>query len=451
MNILIVGDGKVGYTLAEDLSAEGHDVTVVDSNPEALERAEEALDVLCVHGSGADVKTLLEAGVERADILISVMASDEINMICSMMGKHLGAKYVITRIRSPEYTDSLSLLQNSMGIDMVINPERRAALEISQLFRYPFAVDIETFARGRVELAGFLPEESDGLFGIPLKELGGRFIKVLCCACERDDRAIIPDGNFVIEPGDKLYVAGDLMSITHFFKKLGRNIQRVRSAVLIGGSHISYYLAKTIAGMGVDLRIIEIKPEKCKYLAQVLEDVTVINADGTDQKLLISENLSEMDAMVCLTDRDEENLMAGLFGVREGAKKVIVKVNRQGYLDLIKGMGIDSVISPTRTTANNILRQVRARARGRDSVVEKIHRAVGGQVEALQFTVNEDASYLNTPLSRLRIQKGVLVAVIVRKKQVIIPFGSDHIEAGDTVILMTRTSGITSLEEALQR
>ncbi len=450
MNILIVGDGKVGYTLAEDLTAEGHDITIIDRDSEALERAGDALDVLCVQGNGASVRTLLEAGADKADILISVMASDETNMICSLMAKRLGTKYTIARIRSPEYTDSLSLLQDGMGVDMVINPERGAAYEISRLFRYPFAANIETFAHGRVEMVEFRVEEKDGIAGVPLKSLSGRFSKVLYCACERDGAAIIPGGDFVINVGDRLHVAGDLMSITQFFRKLGRNTQRVRSAVLIGGGRISYYLAKIIAGMGVDLRIIEINPDKCRYLSEVLEDATVICGDGTDQDLLVTENLADMDAMVCLTDRDEENLMAGLFGVRSGAQKVIVKVNRMGYFDLLEGMGIDSVISPKRTTANTILRQVRARAHTRGSVVEKIHRVVGGQVEALEFTALEGAPYLGIPLSRLHIEKGVLVAVLVRDKTVIIPFGSDHIEAGDTVILMAQTSKIMGLEDALK-
>lgn len=450
MNILIVGDGKVGYTLAEDLTAEGHDVTIIDRDSEALERAGDALDVLCVQGNGASVRTLLEAGADKADILISVMANDETNMICSLMAKRLGAKYTIARIRSPEYTDSLSLLQDGMGVDMVINPERGAAYEISRLFRYPFAANIETFAHGRVEMVEFRVEEKDGIAGVPLRSLSARSSKVLYCVCERDGSAIIPDGDFVINVGDRLHVAGDLMSITQFFRKLGRNTQRVRSAVLIGGGRISYYLAKIIAGMGVDLRIIEIDPDKCRYLSEVLEDATVICGDGTDQDLLVTENLADMDAMVCLTDRDEENLMAGLFGVRAGAQKVIVKVNRMGYFDLLEGMGIDSVVSPKRTTANTILRQVRARAHTRGSVIEKIHRVVGGQVEALEFTALEGAPYLGIPLSRLHIEKGVLVAVLVRDKTVIIPFGSDHIEAGDTVILMAKTSKIMGLEDALK-
>ncbi|MEG0934430.1 MAG: Trk system potassium transporter TrkA [Clostridia bacterium] len=451
MNIVIVGAGKVGYALADVLSREQHDVTVVDKRADVLSRVGDILDVMCVEGNGASVRTLMEAGVERTDVLICVTAADEINMVCSLMAKQMGAKYVIARIRDPGYTESLVLLQKEMGIDMVINPERGAALEISRLFRYPFADSIETFARGRVEMVAFRVEERDGIAGIPLKALTGKFPRVLYCAVERGSEAMIPDGDFVIQVGDRLNVASDLETITQFFKKLGRSTQRVRSAMLIGGGHISYYLARAISGMGVDLRIIEIKKEKCAFLSENLEDVTIICGDGTDQELLTSENVRDLDALVCLTDRDEENLMTGLFGVHVGVGKVIVKVNRLNYLELLSGMGMDSVISPKYTTANAILRQVRARANACGSIVEKVYRVVDGQVEALEFTALEGANYLGVPLSQLHIPKGVLVAVLVRDRKIIIPFGSDHIEAGDTVILMAKTSSVMKLEDALQK
>lgn len=450
MNIVIVGDGKVGFELADTLTQEGHDVTIVDNNRQALNRADEALDVMCISGNGANAHTLQEAGVDQADILIAVAAQDEINMVCSLMAKKLGAKYVIARIRDPGYTESLALLQGEMGIDMVINPERGAAYEISRLFRYPFAVDVESFAHGRVEMVGLRAEEKDPIVGVPLRALAAEFPKVLYCVVEREGRpAIIPGGDFVIEPGDRLHVAGDLMSITQYFKKLKRNTQPVRSAMLIGGGHISYYLAKIVAGMGIDLRIIEQKSEKCHRLSEQLEDVTIIHGDGTEHELLLSENVHEMDALVCLTDRDEENLIAGLFGVRQGVGKVIVKVNRLNYLDLLKGMGIESVVSPKRTTAGAILRQVRAMENAQNAPIEKVHRVVGGQVEALEFTAMAGAPYLNVPIRSLRMTEGVLVAVLVRGRKIIIPFGDDRIEAGDTVILMAKASHITSLEDAL--
>ncbi len=450
MNIVLAGGGKVGFALSGALVREGHDVTLIDSDQKALDHASATQDILCVKGSGSNVRSLIEAGTSEADILISVTANDETNMLCCLMAKQLGAKYTIARIRDPEYTDSLSLLQKEMGIDMVINPERAAAYEISRLFRYPYAMEVETFSHGRVEMVQFRVEEKDGLSNKPLSALKSRLERVLVCAVKRDGAAIIPRGDFVIHTGDIIYVASDIRNMSAFFRRIGRNTQRVRSAMLIGGSHIAYYLAKIIAGMGVDLRILEIKAEKCMRLSEELPEASIICGDGTDQEVLLSEDIASMDALVALTDRDEENLMVGLFGVKQGLDKVIVKVNRMGYLDLLQGMGIDSVVSPKDTTTNTILRQVRARSRKRSGVMEKIYRIVDGQAEALEFTAANDPRYTNIPLSQLPIRQGTLIAMIVRGKNVITPFGSDHIEPGDTVLVVSRETNISGLEDILQ-
>ncbi len=450
MNIVIVGDGKVGYTLADYLSKEPHDVTIVDRNLAALNRAGDTLDVLCVRGNGANVRTLVEAGVGQADILIAVTTSDEVNMVCCLMGKKLGAKYSIARIRDPEYTDSLQLLQKEMGIDMIINPERAAAMEISRLLRYPFATNIETFAHGRVEMVEFRVEPGDELAGMRLSQFAKKFSKVLCCAVERDGAPVIPSGDFSLRQNDKVHMMGDILSITQFFKRIGRNVHRVRSAMLVGGGHISYYLAKLTAEMGLPIKIIEINPEKCERLSEQLEHVSVVQGDGTDRELLESENVRSTDALVCLTDRDEENLITGLYGVKAGVPKVVVKVNRLNYLELIGNLGVDCVISPKITTANLILRQVRALAMSEGHAVDKIYRIMNGEVEAQEFHASIGAPYLNTPLRALRIKPGVLVAVIVRNRKLIIPFGGDHIESGDTVVLIAKTGEIVGLEDAIQ-
>lgn len=450
MNIVIVGDGKVGYTLAEYLSKEEHDVTLVDRNQQALDKATETLDVMGVKGNGANVRTLLEAGVDTADILIAVTTHDETNMVCCLAAKQLGVKYTIARIRDPEYTESMSLLQNGMGIDLVVNPERATAMEISRLLRFPFATNIEAFAHGRVEMVEFKAMESDPIVNIPIRSLSSRIPRVLYCVVQRDHETFIPNGDTIIRPGDRVHVAADLMTITQFFKHLGKNTQKVRSAMLLGGGHISYYLARIIAGMGIRLSIIEINAETCAMLSESLDDVTIIQGDGTDQELLSSENLESMGALVCLTGRDEENLITGLYGARSGVGKVIVKVNRLNYMDVMHDMGIDSVVSPKLTTANLILRSVRARAHSQNSVVEKVHRILGGEVEVTEFTALQSAPFLNVPLSQLSIAPGVLVAVLVRDKKIIIPFGNDHIESGDTVILVSRASKIVTLEDAFR-
>ena len=448
MNIIIVGNGKVGYTLAQYLSKDGHDITIMDVSQPALLRASETLDVMCVRGNGANVKVLIEAGVEKADVIIAVTGNDEQNMVCCLAAKQLGAKYSIARIRDPEYTESLTLLQKKLDIDMVINPERATAQEISRLLRFPFAINIESFAHGRVEMVEFRTESGDSILNMPLSRLHNRFPHIQFTAVQRGGKAFIPDGASVLLPGDRVYATGDREAVTKFFKHLGKDTQRLKSALLIGGGHIAYYLAKIIAGMGVYMRLIEIDEKKCLKLADELDNVMVICADGTDQEVLESENVADCGALICLTDRDEENLITGLYGARRGVRKVIVKVNRTNALDVMGDLGIDCAVSPKLTTANVILRSVRALNNSRNSVVEKVYYMLGGTVEAYEFTALEGAPYLNIPLNQLKIRKGILVSVLVRDRKSIIPFGSDHIEAGDTVILTARAGTVVNLEDA---
>ena len=448
MNIIVVGDGKVGYTLAEYLSKDGHDVTIVDKNRHALQKASETLDVLCVMGSGANLRTLIEAGAETADVVIAATTNDEMNMVCCLAAKQLGARYTIARIREPEYTESLTLLQDKLDIDQVINPERATAQEISRLMRFPFAINVESFAHGRVEMVEFRVEEKDRIDGIPLSQLHTKYPHVQFTAVLRGDDALIPDGSFQILVGDRLYVTGDRISVTAFFKQLGKDTQKVKNAVLIGGGHVSYYLAKTVAGMGIHLKIVEMQEEKCRSLSESLDNAIIINGDGTDRELLESEHIRDHDALICLTDRDEENLVTGLYGVRVGMRKVIVKINRLETMDIIGDMGIDSVVSPKLATANVILRAVRARSHSQNSVIEKVYPLLADRAEAYEFIALEGANYLNIPLNRLHIKKGVLVSLIVRGRQIIIPFGSDHIEVGDAVILTARAGTVTELKDA---
>ncbi len=452
MRIMVVGDGKVGHTLAENLAREGHDVTIVDRSDNVLQKSMDTLDVLCVKGNGANIRTLMEADVDRADMVIAATATDEINMLCCLSAKQLGAKYAIARIRDPEYNESLLLFQKVLGIDMAINPERATALEISRLLRYPFANNIENFARGRVEMVEFRAQEKDAVIGCPIRDLNKKLRnlpQVLYCAVERDGDVIIPNGDFVIQPGDEVHVASDMVTITAFFKYLGKNTLSVRNVMLLGGGRISYYLAKMIVPMGIKVTMIEIKPEKARQLSEQLPEVNIVCGDGTDQELLSQEGLFTMDAFVALCDRDEENLMAGLYAVTHGVGKVIVKNNRVNYTDIIKTMGLGSIVSPKLITCDTILRYVRARASGEGTAVEKIYRIMDGKAEALEFIVEADAPYVGVPIKRLAVRQNALVAVIYREGKVIIPFGNDHIEAGDSVVVVTKESGIGSLDEIL--
>ena len=453
MRVLVIGDGKVGHTLVEHLAQEGHDVVIVDSNDEVLERTQDTLDVLCIRGNGANAQTLVDAGAKKADVVIAATASDETNMLCCLIAKRLGAKYTIARIRDPGYNESLSMLRHELDIDMAINPERATAIEISRLLRFPFATNVESFARGRVEMVAFRAQENDPIAGLPLRDLSRELRgipQVLYALVERDGIVQIPYGDFCIRPGDRVHVAGDAVTITNYFRFLGKASVKIRNVMLLGGGRISYYLAKIITPMGIRVSMIEINQKKAEFLSEALPDVNVIYGDGTDQELLDQEGLRQMDAFVTLCDRDEENLMTGLFAVRQGVPKVIVKNNRVAYADLISALGLDSVVSPRSITCANILRYVRARANSEGTKVEKLHRLVGGKAEALEFVARATDPYIGVELKNLHMRKDTLVAVIVRNGQVIVPFGNDHIEAGDTVIIIACESGISDLNEVIR-
>ncbi len=454
MHVTVVGDGKVGHTLAENLALEGHDVVIVDRSEQVLHKTEDALDVLCVQGNGANAKTLLEAGISKSDVIIAATSGDETNMLCCLMGKRLGAKFSIARIRDPEYNESLALLQKELGIDMAINPERSTALEISRLLRFPFANSIESFAKGRVEMVEFRVHEGDMLIGHPLKTLKQKLHgipQVLFCLVERGDRLLIPGGDFVIQAEDVVHVAADLVTITAFFRYLGKNSLRVKNVMLLGGGRISYYLAKIILPMGIHVTVVEINEAKAEALSALLPEATIILGDGTDQDLLEQEGILQTDAFVALCDRDEENLMTGLYALRLGVPKVVVKNNRVSYANLLNEMGLDSIISPKSITCDVILRYVRAHANSEGSRVEKLYRLVGGRAEALEFIAKGSDGYIGVPLKSLHLRKNTLVAVIVRQAKVIIPFGDDHIEAGDSVIVIACESGIDDLNEVIWR
>jgi len=454
MRILVVGDGKVGHTLAEHLTQEEHDVVIIDRDEETLQHCEDTLDVLCVRGNGANAKTLIDAGVDKADIVIAATASDETNMLCCLIAKRLGAVYSIARIRDPEYNESLTLLQRELGIDMAINPERATALEISRLLRFPFASNIESFAKGHVEMVEFRAQEKDSIIGHPLKDLNAHLPgipRVLYAAIERNGDVIIPNGETVIRPGDRVHVAADMVTITNYFRYMGKNSLRVKNVMLLGGGRISYYLAKMIVPMGIHVSLIEINPQKALALSEALPHVNVILGDGTDQELLEQEGLKQMDAFVALCDRDEENLMTGLFAAKQGVPKVIVKNNRVSYADIISAMGLDSIVSPKSITCANILRYVRARVNGQGASVEKLYRLVNGKAEALEFVARGGDPYIGVPLRSLTVRPNTLVVVIVRGGKIIVPFGNDHIEDGDRVVIMACESGISDLNEVIHR
>ena len=453
MKIVIVGNGKVGFSLAEQLVREKYDVVIVDLREDTLRRAADALDIMSVKGNGISAATLIEAGAPDADLLVAATNSDEINMVCCLTAKHLGAKYAIARIRNPEYNTGLSDLKRNMGIDMVINPENATAVEISRLLRFPPAANIETFCRGRVELIGFRLLEEDFLVNRPLHALSDQVkqLSLLFCAVERPGgEVVIPNGSFVPQAGDKLYLIGRPSSLDQFFRLLGRYSPKVKSVFIVGGGKISLYLSAVLEKMKMRVKIVEIQKDRCRFISERLPHTTVICGDGTDQELLESERMTASDAFVALTDRDEDNLIISLYAMQQGIPKVVAKSNRQNYAGIAHAAGLDSVISPKLLTAGQILQVVRGMQNSKGSVMNALYKIADGHAEAMEFVANATTRNRDTPLRELRLKPGILGAVLVHQGRIVIPDGSSSIAAGDTVIVISRNHGILDLNDIFE-
>lgn len=453
MQIVVIGGGKLGYTLAQHLVNEGHNVTMIERSELVLQKNMDTLDAMFIKGSGVSADTLKEADAPHADIVIAATVSDEVNMLACLTAKRLGAQYAIARIRDPEYLPSLPFLQKELAIDYAINPERATAREISRMLRFPFAGSIETFARGRVEMVDFRAAEGDPVVGLPLREVykkNRQLPQVLFCAVERSNEIIIPKGEFIIRAGDRVHVAADPQNITRFFDALGRGMATIRSVMIMGGSRITYYLASMLLNMRIKVSIIEIKSDKARRLSEMLPGATIIEGDGTDQELLESEGIADAQAFVPLADRDEENLMSGFYAAQRGVKKVIVKSSRDTYSAIMHDMGLDSIISTKSVACNDILRVVRSRSSRSFAAVERMYRLMDGKAEALEFIAQAGDACIHVPLKNLHVIPDALIAVIVREGQVRVPFGNDTIEVGDYVVVISRRTGLSSLSQVFR-
>ena len=474
MKIIIVGNGKVGYAIARQLAVEDHDITIVDDDAAALHRADSTLDVMCVEGNGASISVLDAAGVRGADLVIAVTNLDETNLVCCLIAKKLGAQHTIARVRNPEYRRDAGMLKREIGLDMLINPDLGAAREIARILSFPAAFSVEPFAGGRIDMIGFKMQESDTILGHSLSDfhreraaevlteedsLAGvslndfhrnRLAEVLICAAHRGDDIIIPDGSFVPRSGDKLYMVGTKAELQKMLRGIGRTLQKVKNVSILGGSRITMYLTWELARSNTKVRIVEMKHDKCLRLSAELPGAMIIEGDGTDADLIESENIFETDAFVALTDRDEENLLMALTAQRAGVPKVLTKMTRPNYMDLVQETKLGSIISPKDLTSNQITRYVRALANSQGSTVESLYKMLDGSVEALEFTATASSrSVLDKPLKDLTLKKGVLLAAIARENKIIIPGGLTTIQEGDHVVVVTKSQVFDDLTDIL--
>lgn len=442
--------GKVGNTVAEQLALEMHDVTVIDKDDDALNEAVQNYDVIGVAGNGAVCKTLTDAGAEECDLLIALTGSDEVNLLCCLLAKKLGVKSTIARVRNPEYNSEISLIQESLGLEKSVNPEKEAAAEIQRIFKVPVARNAEMLARGKMELLSFTANDGCSLTDKPLKDSFAKIkTRALVCAIERRDEVFIPDGNFVVKSGDTVAALIPTQNATSFFKEIGLHAGDMKNIMIIGGGRIAHYLAKGLLRLNINVTIIEKERSVAEELSFLLPKANIICGDGSNRSLLIEEGLCESDAVCCLTGIDEENIVLALFAKKVAPDiKVITKINRTAFSEVTDSLDIGSVIYPKNTTASRILRYVRADTKKSVSDVEKLTRIINNKVEAIEFSVGEDSKVINKTLLDIRLKKNVLVGSISRNGKAFIPGGSDSIMAGDTVVIVT-TQRLSSIDDIL--
>lgn len=454
MKIVIVGDGKVGSTLAEQLSREGHDITIVDRSPDPLQQTTEDLDILCIEGNGATFETQLEAGVDSADLLIAVTASDELNLLCCLIAKKAGAHHTIARVRNPEYNAELPLITDDLGLSLAVNPELTCADEIARSLRFPSAMRADTFADGRVELVQLRLQEDSPLAGKTLMELPSLTrSNVLVGAVQRgEDNVTIPSGSFRMESGDRVVLVSTPRSIQKFFRQMRLDTSRVRQVMLVGGGRIAYYLAKQLLESGLDVKIIESDFARCEELSELLPKATILHGDGTNEAFLRESGIEQMDAFASLTGMDEENILMSLYVRKSFPRiKVVTKANRASFRNILDALDVGSVYNSRHSASNLICRYVRAMQNSLGSKVETLYKLVSGRVEALEFRAASGSAVCGTPLSSLRLRKNILIGSINRCGKIIIPSGSDTIEPGDTVIVITTITGLSDLGDILDR
>lgn len=452
MYIIIIGCGKVGLSLAEQLSDENHDITLVDSSADKLQNLSDDLDVMKLLGNGASISTLQDAGIERADILIAVTGSDELNLLCCLIAKKAGHVSTIARVRNPIYNQEIDFIRESIGLSMIINPELAAATEISRILRFPSAIKIDTFAKGRAELLKFKLKPEFRLGGNRIMDIMDRYhCDILFCSAERDKTVYIPDGNFILQDGDLISIIATPTNAADFFRKVGLKTNQVKNTMIVGGGTIAYYLAKQLQDMKIRVRIIELNRARCEHLSKILPDVTVINGDGTNRDLLMQEGLPHAESFVSLTNMDEENIFLSLFAEQQTeGLKTVTKVNRVAYTEIIDRLDIGSVIYPKYITADYILQYVRAMQNSIGSNVETLYKILDNRAEALEFIIRSDSPVTQKNIAELDLKKDLLICCIHRGGKVIFPRGQDRIHVGDSVIVVTTQKGFHDVRDILR-
>lgn len=451
LNIIIVGCGKVGMTLIEQLSKEGHDITIIDKNAAKVQEMSNLYDIMGLVGNGASYSVQMEAGIENADLIIAVTASDELNLLCCTVAKQVGDCAAIARVRTPDYSKEAGYLREKLGLTMIINPELEASLETARILYLPTALEVNSFAHGQAEIVKFKIPEGNLLDGMTIATLGKSITNdILICAIEREGEVYIPGGNFQMAKDDIVSFVAPRRHIRSFLKKIGFKTKQVKDAMIVGGGKASYYLAKQLIAMGIDVKIIEQNKERCEELSILLPEAIIINGDGTDEEVLREEGIEYAQAFIPLTDIDEENIMLTLHAKQVSNAKLITKINRSTFKNVISKLDLGSVIYPRYITSEAIIAYVRAKKNSTNSNIETLYHMFDNRAEAIEFRVDEPSSVTSIPLKDLMLKNDLLVSFIYRNGKVQIPSGLDTIEVGDTVMIVTTHTGLDNIQDIIR-
>lgn len=450
LKIIIVGCGKVGTTLVEQLAQEGHDITIIDKNAEKIQTLSSMHDVMGIVGNGASYSVQKEAGIEDTDLIIAVTESDELNLLCCTVAKRVGDCAAIARVRNPEYNKEISYLRDKLGLAMVINPEYEASREAARILYLPSALEVNAFAHGQAELIKFKIPEGNLLDGMTIANLSQQVkTKVLICAIEREGKVTIPSGNFTMVAGDIISFVSSRKNVKSFLENIGFKTNKVKNCMIIGGGKAAYYLAQRLLHMGIAVKIIEVDKARCEELSVLLPKAVIINGDGTDEDLLREEGIEYVESFVPLTGIDEENILLTLHARQVSNAKVITKINRINFKNVIANLDLDSVVYPKYITSETIIAYVRAKKDSMDSNIETLYHMFDHQVEAIEFRVDGESDVTNIPFKDLSLKQNLLVSFINRNGDIIIPNGLDCIMPGDTVMIVTTHTGFNDIQDIL--
>ncbi|MBQ7924076.1 MAG: Trk system potassium transporter TrkA [Clostridia bacterium] len=451
MNIIIIGCGRVGRTLAQKLNEDGNAVTVIDSNADNVNRVTSRCDVMGIVGNGATHTVQREAGIETADLMIAVTGSDELNLLCCLVAKKESECQTIARVKNPEYSGDAPYLKDELGLAMVINPEYASAEEIARVLRFPFALKIEPFAKGKVELIKFKLPKGNEIIGMSVKEVISKYNSdLLICAIEREEESYIPNGDFVFEEKDVVSIVATPKNAYEFFANIKCKGHSIKNALIVGGGVVTHYLCEILEKSHIALTVVEKDLKRCEELSTLWSKVKVIHGDGTDHDLLLEEGVEKCGAFVALSDSDEENVLLSLFAKGEGCEKTVTKVNRIDYDNVLAQLELDASVCPRIITSDTILRYVRATENAVGSNVETLYNIIPGQIEAAEFIVRENSPIIGTPLYKLKFKKDVLIGSITRGKETLIPRGNDIIQAGDAVVVISKRIGLYDIADILK-